>query len=93
MWGNFWVHVRRLPPPIRVPPLIPWEGTAVLAMHDTVGFVCDVRSGEATRARSYYMLSDGSPLCGDCIKGHECYRSNPNAVLAVVHASGGHVQL
>lgn len=62
-------------------------------MHDTVGFVCDVRGGEATRAHSYYMLSDGSPLCGDCIKGHECYRSNPNAILAVVHAPGGYVQL
>ena len=71
----------------RVPPLIPREGTAVLAMHDAVVFVCDVCGGEATRVCAYCsMLSDGSLLCDDCIKGHECYRSNPNAVLAVVQS-------
>ena len=71
----------------RVPPLISREGTVVLAIHDTVGFVCDVCGGAATRVCAYCsMLSDGSLLCDDCIKGHECYQSNPNAVLAVVQS-------
>lgn len=52
-----------------------------------------MRGGAATRVCAYCsMLSDGSllcngsPLCDDCIKGHGCYRSNPNAVLAVIES-------
>lgn len=71
----------------RVPPLIPREGTVVLAIHDEVGFVCDMCGGEATRVCAYCtMLSDGSLLCDDCIRDHECYRSNPDAVLGVVQS-------
>lgn len=71
----------------RVPPLLPREGTAVLAIHDTVGFVCDACGGDATLVCAYCsILFDGSLLCDDCIEDHECYRSDPDAILEVVQS-------
>ena len=58
----------------------------VPAIPDAVGIVCDVRGGRGPGYAPCPVPSDGRLLCDDCIKGHECYRSNPDAVLAVVRS-------
>ena len=76
MWGNFWVHVWRLPPPAQRARRRgePYQDTEVarpsgapLAIRDMAGLVCDVCGGEATVVCSHCsVLSDGSLLCDDC---------------------------
>ena len=71
----------------RVPPLVPAKEIAVLAIHDKVQFNCEVCGGEAAAVCAYCTIyADGSMMCDDCIRKHECMLEEDAYVLNLVQS-------